>query len=60
MFHATPTALGGCHFLRVALDYVRSSAPNPSLPILLFDEPPDHMLSAIKSGVRRLRPLLHR
>jgi hypothetical protein len=40
-------ALGGCHFIRVALDYVRSGAPNPSLPILLFDEPPDHMLNAI-------------
>jgi hypothetical protein len=40
-------SLGGCHFLRVALDYVRSGAPDPSKPILLFDEPPDHMLHAI-------------
>jgi hypothetical protein len=43
-------ALGGCHFLRVALDYVRSGAPNPSLPILLFDEPPNHMLNAIRAA----------
>jgi hypothetical protein len=40
-------SLGGCHFLRVALDYVRSGAPDPSKPILLFDEPPNHMLHAI-------------
>src|SRR5450755_2009448 len=39
--------LGACHFLRVALDYVRSGAPDPSKPILLFDEPPNHMLHAI-------------
>jgi hypothetical protein len=38
---------GACHFLRVALDYVRSGAPDPTKPILLFDEPPDHMLHAI-------------
>jgi hypothetical protein len=39
--------LGACHFLRVALDYVRSGAPDPTKPILLFDKPPDHMLHAI-------------
>jgi hypothetical protein len=43
-------ALGACHFLRVALDYVRSGAPDPSKPILLFDEPPNHMLHAITAA----------
>ena len=47
---STTPPLGGCHFLRVALDYVRSGAPNPSLPILLFDEPPNHMLDAIRAA----------
>jgi Putative metal-binding motif len=46
----TDSALGGCHFLRVALDYVRSGAPDPSKPILLFDEPPDNMLHAIQAA----------
>jgi hypothetical protein len=40
-------SLGGCHFIRTALDYVRSGAPDPSKPILLFDESPSHMLHAI-------------
>lgn len=43
----TDPSLGACHFIRVALDYVRSGAPDPSKPILLFDEPPNHMLHAI-------------
>jgi hypothetical protein len=38
---------GACHFLRVAVDYVRTGAPNPNAPILVFDEAPNHMYNAI-------------
>lgn len=43
----TNAGLGGCAFIRTALDYVRNGAPNPSKPILLFDEPPNHTFNAI-------------
>jgi hypothetical protein len=43
----TNPLLGGCHFLRVALDYVRSGAPNPSKPVLVFDAGTDQTVSAI-------------
>src|SRR5437764_5384823 len=35
-----PGPEGGCHFVKVAVDFVRGGAPNPSKPVLVLDRDP--------------------
>jgi hypothetical protein len=36
-----------CHFVKVAVDYVRAGAPNPSKPVLVLDRSPNKMAAAL-------------
>jgi hypothetical protein len=39
-FHCGGSQNSQCHFVRVALDWVRKGAPNPSAPVLVLDRDP--------------------
>jgi hypothetical protein len=46
----TNPALGACDFIRTAVDYVRMGSPDPSKPVLVLDEPPNKMVTAIRAA----------
>jgi hypothetical protein len=40
----------GCHFITVAVNYVRGAAPNPSKPVLILDRGDNQMVSALDAA----------
>jgi hypothetical protein len=48
--HCQPSALDQCHFIQVALNYVRATAPDPAKPLLLLDCPNGYLTRAINAA----------